>query len=255
MKRFISTLLAMILLSNLYAQNSIYWFPTLGKKLTHFQEDDKETFAIKNKKKILFKNLKFVSRINSEYYQVLDENNTLFYIDINGKKRKKTKIVIDGGCGVGPNFACEIKDNGKEYMIMRETTFPFSDEKPISNEIIGTIDKVGIKKIYFNNDSTTIKYDEIDANRGYAKRYPQTVIVEKNNQKGIFNNKVLTFYDEIIENGYWLFKVKLNGKIGYHGVTQIKYMSLEDFVFQLAKFKLANGKTGYVDTDGKEYYD
>ena len=64
----------------------------------------------------------------------------------------------------------------------------------------------------------------------------------------------MIFYDEIIyDNG--IFKIKKNDLLGYYKITQPKYKELNGFTFGLAKFKTENGKTGYIDNYGNEYYD
>ena len=259
MKRLIFTLLIISLLNNLYAQNTDSLAFEFGEKLSVFKNIRNQTFSIKKEDKTLFKNLKFVSDIRDYYLQILTKNNSIFYIDENGQKHKQTGKMIQWLCGTVYNYSCEIKDIGKKYVITKvESMYGYNENQ---TEIIGTIDKTDVKKIYFNNDSKKIEYDgnynyTLSNNMGVfpdIQVFPDAVIIEKNNQKGILHNGILTFYDDILEHKYWIFKVKLNGKVGYYGITKIKYKTLEHFIFGLAKFKLPNGKTGYVDAKGKEY--
>ena len=46
-----------------------------------------------------------------------------------------------------------------------------------------------------------------------------------------------------------------NGMLGYYKITPIKYKTLDDFKESLARFTLPDGRKGYVDLKGKEYYD
>ncbi len=62
-------------------------------------------------------------------------------------------------------------------------------------------------------------------------------------------------YDEVIGTKNWVTKVRIGSLIGYYNLTAIKYATLGDFIFGLARFSLANGSKGYVDVYGKEYYD
>ena len=87
-----------------------------------------------------------------------------------------------------------------------------------------------------------------------TKVFPKALIIEKDGKKAIFYNNELSFFDEIIyDNG--IFKIKKNGLFGYYKITHPKYIQLNGFSFGLAKFKLENGKTGFIDNDGNEYYD
>jgi hypothetical protein len=46
-----------------------------------------------------------------------------------------------------------------------------------------------------------------------------------------------------------------NGLLGYYKLTPIKYKVLGDFEENLARFELPDGRKGYVDLKGNEYYD
>jgi hypothetical protein len=46
-----------------------------------------------------------------------------------------------------------------------------------------------------------------------------------------------------------------NGLLGYYKLTPIKYKTLGDFKESLARFTLPDGRKGYIDLKGNEYYD
>jgi hypothetical protein len=46
-----------------------------------------------------------------------------------------------------------------------------------------------------------------------------------------------------------------NGMLGYYKITPIKYKALGDFKESLARFTLPDGRKGYIDLEGNEYYD
>ncbi|AZB01841.1 hypothetical protein EG359_20585 [Chryseobacterium joostei] len=210
------------------------------------------TFLLKKNNKVKFKNLKFILPIWG-YFQVLDENNLKFYIDNKGRKQKKTKINL-GLCGTVPHYTCEIKiDNDKFIITKDETFYDYGNKEPF--EVIDSIKKEGIDKIYFTNKLQKINYNENDFVFNFTKTFPYAVIIEKGTKKGILYNGQLSFYDEIIETKNWITKVKIDNKVGFYNLTEIKYSDLSDFIFGLARFTLEDGKKGYVDINGKEYFD
>ncbi len=50
-------------------------------------------------------------------------------------------------------------------------------------------------------------------------------------------------------------KAKKNGLVGYVNITPVKYKSLGAFDKTLSRFELPDGRKGYIDKRGKEYYD
>ena len=249
------TLLTIIIIfySNiLFSQDKDSLFFDFGDKMQVFKNIPSNTFSLKKGNNLKYKNLKFVLPL-WEYIQVLDKNNLKFYIDKNGKKQKKTKIKLEL-CGTVPNYNCEIIEKNDKYIITIDETF-YDSKNLVKAEVIDSISKREVDKIYFSNNSQKINYDENDFVFNFTKTFPFTAIIEKDNQKGILNNGKVIFFDEIISTKNWIFKIRVNNKIGFYQITETKYTELENFNFGLAKFKLENGKTGYVDVKGKEYYD
>ncbi|WP_268846942.1 hypothetical protein [Flavobacterium aestivum] len=115
-----------------------------------------------------------------------------------------------------------------------------------------SIDKVN--EIYFPNCQTTLTYDENTFIFDDIKYYPHTVIIEKDNLFGILKNGNITFYDNISVKNF-IIKLEKDHHFGYFGITKIKYKVLEKYRFNLARFTLDNGKSGYIDEIGNEYYD
>ena len=252
MKALFSIILLLFSTNLIYSQNQDSLVFDYGNKMQLFKNISDQTFFLKKGNKIKYKKLKFVMPIWG-YIQVLDENNSKFYIDDKGRRQKKTKINLEL-CGTVENYTCEIKEINENYIITKDEIFiDHNNEKPPI--VIDSIKKEGINKIYFSNNSRKIDYDGNDFMFNFTKTFPNAVIIEKGDKKGILFDGELNFFDEIISTKKWILKVSLNKKIGYYKITPIKYAELNDFIFGLAKFKLENGKTGYVDIDGKEYYD
>lgn len=251
-KTTIITIIVIFYSNILFSQDKDSLYFDFGDKMQVFKNISNNTFSLKKGKNVKYKNLKFVIQLWG-YIQVLDENNSKFYIDKNGKKQNKTKINIEL-CGTVPNYTCEIIEKKDKYIITQDETF-YDFKNLVKAKIIDSISKRYVDKIYFSNNSQKINYDENDFVFNLTKTFPFAAIIEKENQKGILNNGKVAFYDEILSTNNWIFKIKIKNKIGYYEITETKYTELDNFIFGLAKFKLENGKTGYVDIKGKEYYD
>ena len=246
------TILLIFYFSHSFSQDKDSLMFDFGENLKVYKNTNDTTFLLKKNNKIKYKKLKFVLPIWG-YLQVLDENNIKFYIDKVGRKKNKTKIHLSL-CGTVPNYTCEIKTENEKFIITKDETFyDYENKKPF--EIVDSIKKEGIDKIYFTNKSQKIEYDENDFVFNMIKTFPYAVIVEKGTKKGILCNGNLSFYDEIFETNNWVTKVRIDNKVGFYNLTEIKYLELGEYNFGLARFKQQNGKKGYVDMNGKEYYD
>ena len=67
------------------------------------------------------------------------------------------------------------------------------------------------------------------------------------------NDKKL--YDALVFEEDSKIRLQYRGLWGYHNLTKIKYKTIGEFDGSLARFELPNGKKGYVDLKGNEYYD
>lgn len=251
MKTTLSILL--ILISSFsYSQDIDSLLFEYGDNLKVYKNNIDGTFLLKKNNKVKLKKLKFVLPIWG-YCQVLDENNNKFYIDEKGRKQKKTKIKL-GLCGTVPHYTCEIKSDNEKYIITKDETLnDYKNKEPF--EVIDSIKKELIDKIYFTNNLKVINYNENDFVFNFTKTFPYAVIIEKESKKAILCNGILRYFDEIFETKNWITKVRIDNKVGFYNLTQIKYKEIENYVFGLARFIEPNGRKGYVDINGKEYYD
>ena len=217
-----------------------------------YKQTKTETFYVKNDKdKIIYKDLKFVA-IVFEYLQVLDSKNNLSYIDQDGKKSTKTNIEL-GLCGTVANYILEIVEKDDEYIITKNENFYDYGDK-IAPEVIKRINKKGITAIYFGNKEKQISYDENSFVFSYTNVYPEVVFIEKGIKQGLLIDDTILYYDRAsYQDG--IIKIEDNELVGYYNITTVKYKSLEPYVYRLAKFTMANEKSGFVDVDGREYFD
>lgn len=250
MKQTLQVLLFIFLSTNLFAQKDSLLYELVHMNV--YKNTENQTYTIRKGNKTIWKNLKFIAPTYGSYLQVLDNNNASFYIDDKGRKSKNLHVNI-GLCGTVPHYTYEIIETAAKYVLTENETFYDYDnlDPPIE---IASINKEGIQKIYFYNNERKMQMTSNDFIFNATKVFPQALVIEKDNKKGLFYDNELTFFDEIrYKDG--IFKVKQNDLFGYYKITQPIYKELEEFSFGLARFKLANGKTGFIDKDGKEYYD
>jgi len=212
-----------------------------------YQNEKNNTFYIKdNKGKIKMRKIKFVNVAN-ECLQILNRKNKIVYLDRKLNKIKYPEQLNIEVCGTVANYKVEILEQDENFII-KKTDNEIILGGEITSYTIDTISKKGINNIYFVNKEKIIRYDE-------NFYYPETIIIEQNNKIIIRDNKSTEFYDEIDLSNPFRLKIKKNGLFGYYGITkENKYKKLEQYVFNLAHFELENGKCGFIDNNGNEYY-
>jgi hypothetical protein len=238
------------------------------KSIFKVYEDSRKDFFIVKDKKIIYKNLKFVSFLydkfsaRNEYsLQILDKDNNRKIIKIHSDVLQAPKY----GCGTAAVMAntsyhfLSLKElNGFSIFIDYVTGFGVMSEKTtISLKDVSHIDTV----LFPNLKSSYIVNSDSDMNSLswllFFKKGEKTGIlgvINVHEKKFKFEklSKLIT-YDKIsITNGILLEKGSL---MGYFNITEVKYSSLEPFIYNLAHFTLPNGKVGYIDRKGNEYYD
>ncbi len=117
------------------------------------------------------------------------------------------------------------------------------------------------KKIRFINNST--KRIHFEYNSLFSTYHLNTnyIVAKKSNKYGVWdiekNKIIIPFnYKEIVIKESW-FVLKQNKLYTFYPNIGLKpkYTCLEDYIVQFAKFKYPNGKKGWVDRKGKEYFD
>lgn len=212
---------------------------------------NENSFSVKSESgEILHQKLKYFGNA-LRYWQVIDENNKMFYLDDKMKKSELKENFL-GLCGTVPHYTLKINPTKKEFIVMEDETFyDYGNQTPAEEKF--RISKDEADEVYFINGKKEFNYD---GNYGFAgvRAQPDLVIYKKDGKYGIWQDQTKTMYDEIyFENSN--LKLKKDGKSGFYGFTEIKYDDIQPFIFNLARIKKTDGKTGYVDVNGKEYMD
>ncbi len=210
---------------------------------------NERSFRIENNSgKILYNHLKYVGPA-IRFWQILDDKNRIFYLDQEMKITEPENNFF-GLCGTVPHYELKVQSNKKEFLIMEDETFyDYGNEIPA--EIKFRISKQDADEVYFINGKKEFNYDG-NYGIGSLKAQPDLVIYRKNGKFGIWQDESKTLYD-YIEFEDLNLKLYQNGKVGYHGLTEVKYKEIQPFIYNLAGIKTAEGKTGFVDMQGKEY--
>lgn len=210
-----------------------------------------KTYCIQDEKgKRKISNLKFVKRI-AQYYQVLDKNNKIFYIN-DAFERKDSVEDFHRICGTVPHYKLQIKENDSFFLICSDETF-YDYGNLVKEEIVTKISKTLADKVLFINGLDSFDYT---SNFTYLNPIidPTTLILFKNN-KYSFNSKPKEIYDSIAFNAHYFPSLKTvkNGYYGYFNICQANYKWIGPFKYHLARVQLKNGKYGYIDDSGKLY--
>jgi len=210
-----------------------------------------KTFCIQDQKgKRKISNLKFVKRI-AQYYQVLDKNNKIFYIN-DAFERKDSVEDFHRICGTVPHYKLRIKENDTFFLIYADETF-YDYGNLVKEEIVSKIAKTAADQVLFINGLDSFDYT---SNFTYLNPVidPNTLILVKNG-KYYFSGQPKVAYDSICFNAsyYPSLKTVKNGCYGYYNICQANYKCIGPFKYHLARVQLKNGKYGYIDDEGKLY--
>jgi hypothetical protein len=210
-----------------------------------------KTFCIQDEKgKRKISNLKFVKRI-AQYYQVLDKNNKIFYIN-DAFERKDSVEDFHRICGTVPHYKLRIKENDSFFLIYSDETF-YDYGNLVKEEIATKISKTLADKVLFINGIDSFDYT---SNFTYLNPIidPNTLVFVKNG-KYYFSAKPKAGYDSICFNAsyYPSLKTVKNGFYGYYNICPANYKWIGPFKYHLARVQLKNGKYGYIDDEGKLY--
>jgi len=237
-------------------------------------EDFTKHFFIVKDEKILYEDLKFVEVLDAgtgetnEYsLHILDANNYRKTITFNSDVTTFPKY----GCGTAVvmamtsyDFSSYKKENGFNIFISRVQGFYPDPQKRLflfenDSEKIEELLFFNLKRAYYFSDDSGVRERHVvvlfkkENKYGIAGKI-KIVQEEKKTKYSFERSATLSTFDNVTAlNG--LLLVQKNSLVGYYGMTKIKYSSLEPFVHGLARFTFANGKSGYIDSIGKEYYE
>jgi len=217
-----------------------------------FKNTKKNTFFITDEnEKTVIKNLKYCEPLSMDFIQAIDKKNRIIYFDTNLNIVEYPKPLSLLVCGTVDYYNIKLIKKDNQYLVETTTNRTFTGGEN-TTEITATIEDEGFDKIYFINKEQTLSF------QGSYPYTPTYLFFEKDNKFGIIDKDNISLYDTIVISETMFRKILKIGKSGfynyYHISEKVKYKRLNDFVFNLAYFELENGKKGYVDLDGNEYY-
>ncbi len=212
-----------------------------------FKTENTKTYQIRSSNGVMkLDALQFVAPAG-QGLQVLDSRNALIYLNNALDTVAFPKFRQNLFCGTAMEYIrLEIIEEGNNYKI-KKTVKKYAYPSSIETNTIDFFSKKDIKDICFLNQQRNMAYD--------ANAYvSDLLIIETEGGFGIRANKQTTYYENIDYSDSLFIKVKENGLWGYLNRTSCKYKKLGNFVFNLAQFELKDGKKGYIDKGGIEYY-
>ena len=220
--------------------------------------------------KLVLKNIRAYFKVgnSTKFYQLLIKND-IIWLDLNSKLNslKPTTNLLNVVCGTVPNyknFITQKEDSTRiTFITINEGGIKTVDTTFDLTEIIGK------KSIFFLNSSIQLDFD---ANYTYRKNLDTKVFFEKllNGKFNIFKlemqnpirktilvSDIENKYDGTNRNNYFNpFIFTQRNLYGYFPLTMTaKYIFLNPLNINFAKFMYPNGKTGWLDINGIEYFD
>lgn len=217
-----------------------------------FQNTQKNTFFITDQnEKTLIKNLKYCEPLSMGFIQAIDKKNKVVYYDRDLNIAEYPKPFSIGLCGTVDYYDIKLLKKDNQYLVETTTNRTFTGGET-TTEITSVIEDKNFDKIYFINGEQTLSF------QGSYPITPTCLIFEKNDTFGIIDKDKTFHYDTVSVSETMFRKILKVGKSGlynyYHISHEVKYKRLDDYVFSLAYFELENGKKGYLDLEGNEYY-
>lgn len=204
--------------------------------------------------KVAFDSILYVGKLPNNMYQALTNRGDVLYFDYR-LKEKRVEDVHDryGLCGTVPHYSLSVKEGQDSLYAMIDETFYDSGNKTAA-EAFMAVSKKKADQLVFQNGKSIFNYT---ANYSYGRNNQiaaQTILFIKNGKYGVLGIDEEATFDRIQLQGGLLF-AELDGKYGYIGIQETpKYSKLGAFVYNLAAFELEDGRKGYVDIDGVEYF-
>lgn len=215
-------------------------------------ESEKSYYIANEEGEKVVEDLRFVKMIWPNL-QVLDSKNNLFFFNENMERQNTVDKGRIGVCGTVPHYTLVIKNGWSAYTITEDETFYDQGNKEPA-EVIATISKSEADDVFFINKQKKFNYTSNYGIGSTGLASPKTIIYVKDEAYKIYGDENNVAYDDLeIEDGK--IRIIKDGLVGLYGTTKAKYTRLEDFNNFLARFELPNGQKGFVDVEGKEYFD
>lgn len=200
---------------------------------------------------------------NLKYAVQLGEGESVEVLDVYNKK-KILHGIMAAGCSFSPieipaiNRHYKIVKKAQNWELYMDEYIQISREER-KNILIGTVSKSEVDRIYFYDNRHQLKYhsDCLLKNKIYYQKGSQYGVLGeiRCNDTCRLKRANGTLFDSIKMVSDCMFKVKRNGLVGYLHITKIKYKNIGKYDKTLARFTLPDGRKGYVDSKGNEYYD
>lgn len=201
-----------------------------------------------------FDSILYLGKLPNSMYQALTNRGDILYFDYRLKK-KQIEDVQDryGLCGTVPHYTLSIKEDQDSLYAMIDETF-FDSDNQTAAEAVVAVSKKKADRLIFQNGTETFNYTSNYAYYQENRIDPQTILFVKGEKYGVLGISEEANFDQIQLQGGLLF-AELDGKYGYIGIQKTpKYSKLGAYIYKLASFELEDGRKGYVDIDGVEYF-
>lgn len=240
-------------------------------------------------------NHNFITATKDKHKFLFDKNGTILLNDIiaenykNGVSQKINQsgkmLLIKGTKIISPNTIPKDKNETSEemhghlretkiekYFIKKNRVFYYSMQEPKPATISNGFDKDLLEntkeQIFLNNSKKLViesyyNSGDIDFSEDsyYEPLKVSYIILKKSKKYGVWDFKeekiILPFeYNKIISYQTYLLLEK-NGLVTFYPNigTEPKYKKLEPYIEYFARFETPDGKKGWVDRKGKEYFD
>ena len=223
---------------SLFIQGITYQVHKKGNLITVKDKNDK----------IVLNDIKYISQINNDSIQILNNNTEIMYVNKYLKPfnaTTKTPPPFLGVCGNVATYSLKIEESNNYYILKKAESFTNTNFD--NYKTIDSINKMDVKNIYFLNKKRQLEFDGNFPKLEY-------IIIDYGDYYGILEEQYGIQYFDDVDSTTSPIKVKRDGLYGYYNTTRIKYLELHSYVFNLAEFKNSNDKKGYVDRIGNEYY-
>ncbi|SNR16426.1 hypothetical protein [Tenacibaculum jejuense] len=218
------------------------WTVSAGEK-SYTVTENRSRLTVKDMKgALIFKNIKAIYSIPNGF-QVLTNDTKIEYYDANLFKIKGV-LSQDKDSVSDVIYNLKIEEGNENYLVKKRADFS-------NYKVINTISKNNVNAIYFIN-----KKREIQSRKDSYEN--EVVIIDYGTYFGVLSEKHGISYFDTVDINSKPIKVSREGLVGYYGTTSVIFKAIKPFEFNLAAFEKLNqyGKieTGYVDTEGKIYY-
>lgn len=237
-----------LFLSNLNAQKDSIIIDTKSILLQQNLETERYELTFKETKRS-FKNLKFVQTLYQSF-QVLDENNQIFYTNNEGAVSQEIKNTLFL-CGTVPHYTMTTKKEGNKLLVYKDETFyDFQNIDPA--EQVFEVSTTEADSILFINGKAEFNFSSNFGSSG-GMTTPEMLILKKDDSY-FRQDKPELKYDKVDFSDYHTVLIgEKEGLVGLLGRGETKYASIDKFEHYLAKASLPNGKEVYIDLMGNEY--